>query len=95
MTQHAMAILIDDIKEGENLSKVLCSSMFEKILKACLWSSFAIEWSMFKDFKKNFYEILNDKKLKSNKIIEQEIITESKKKTSNTTIENKITNKYK
>jgi hypothetical protein len=60
MTQHAMALIIDDIKEGEKLSKVLCSSIFEKILKACLWSSFAIEWGMFKDFKRNFYEILNN-----------------------------------
>ena len=54
MTQHAMGILIDDVKEGELLSKVLSSSNFDKILKACLWSSFAIEWSMFKDFKKKF-----------------------------------------
>ena len=98
MTQHAMALIIDDIKEGEKLSKVLCSSMFEKILKACLWSSFAIEWGMFKDFKKNFYELLDDIKLESNKIIEQEniknkIITVSKKKTSK--IKTKITNEDK
>lgn len=62
MTQHAMALLIDDIEEGEKISKVLCSPAFEKILKACLWSSFAIEWGMFKDLKKNFYEILNIEK---------------------------------
>lgn len=96
MTQHAMALIIDDIKEGEKLSKVLCSSIFEKILKACLWSSFAIEWGMFKDLKKNFYELLDDKKLESNKIIEpenikNEIITVSKKKTSKSKIETKIT----
>ena len=60
MTQHAMAIIIDDIEEGKKLSNILCSFTFEKILKACLWSSFAIEWSMFKDFKKNFYELLNN-----------------------------------
>ena len=96
MTQHAMALIIDDIKEGEKLSKVLCSSIFEKILKACLWSSFAIEWGMFKDLKKNFYELLDDKKLESNKIIEQEnikndIITVTKKNTSKTKIETRIT----
>lgn len=59
MTQHAMAIVIDDIKEGNKISNVLCSSNFGKVLKACLWSSFAIDWSMFKDFKKDFYELLN------------------------------------
>jgi hypothetical protein len=100
MTQHAMALIIDDIKEGEKLSKVLCSSIFEKILKACLWSSFAIEWGMFKDLKKNFYELLDDKKLESNKIIEpenikNEIIKVSKKKTSKPKIETKITNEDK
>jgi len=59
MSQGAMAIIIDDIKEGEKLAKFLCSSVFNKIIKACLWSSFRIEWGMFKDFKKNFYELLD------------------------------------
>jgi 16S rRNA G966 N2-methylase RsmD len=58
MTQHAMAIVVDDVKEGEKLSKVLCSAVFNKIINACLWSSFAIEWGMFKDLKKNFYEVI-------------------------------------
>ena len=47
MTQHAMALIIDDIKEGEKLSKVLCSSIFEKAsakaedkLSAVLWPKF-------------------------------------------------------
>jgi hypothetical protein len=53
---------------------------------------------MFKDLKKNFYELLDDKKLESNKIIEpenikNEIMTVSKKKTSK--IETKITNEDK
>jgi hypothetical protein len=45
---------------------------------------------MFKDLKKNFYELLDDKKLESNK---NEIITVSKKKKSK--IETKITNEDK
>jgi hypothetical protein len=60
MTQHSMALIIDDIKEGEKIYKFICSSVFGKILKACLWSSFAIEWGMFKDLKKNFYELLDN-----------------------------------
>lgn len=71
MSENAMAIIIDDKLEGENLSKCLCSTIFNKIIKACLWSSFRIEWGMFKDLKKNFYELLDDKKLQqSNKIVE-------------------------
>ena len=61
MSQGAMAINIDNIEEGEKISKCLCSSVFNKIIKACLWSSFRIEWGMFKDLKKNFYELLDDK----------------------------------
>jgi hypothetical protein len=72
MSQGAMAIIINDVEEGKLLSKFLCSSIFNKIIKACLWSSFRIEWGMFKDFKKNFYELLVDQpnkiKLKTFKI---------------------------
>jgi hypothetical protein len=54
---------------------------------------------MFKDLKKNFYELLDDTKLESNKIIEQEnkneIITLTKKKTMKAKIDTKITNKDK
>jgi len=57
-SQGAMAIVIDDIKEGEKLAKFLSTPVFNKIIKACLWSSFRIEWGMFKDLKKNFYEII-------------------------------------
>ena len=60
MSQGAMAISIDNIHEGNKLSKFLCSSVFNKIIKACLWSSFRIEWSMFRDLKKNFYELLDN-----------------------------------
>ena len=76
MSQGAMAIIIDDINEGNKLSKFLCSSVFNKIIKACLWSSFRIEWGMFKDLKKNY------KLLEINEIIKnKDIIIVSKKKT--------------
>ena len=79
MTQHAMAITINDKKEGEMLSKCLCSTLFNKIIKACLWSSFAIEWGMFKDLKKNFYEILNEQN--NDELNNEKITVKSKKKT--------------
>jgi len=60
MSHGAMAIVIDNIKEGKKLSKFLCSTAFDKIIKACLWSSFRIEWGMFKDLKKNFYKLLDE-----------------------------------
>ena len=74
MSQGAMAIVINNFKEGQQLSKVLSSSVFEKILKACLWSSFRIEWGMFKDLKKNFYEILDENNILLNKVLTKKII---------------------
>lgn len=97
MSQGAMAIIIDNLKEGEKLSKFLCSSLFNKIIKACLWSSFRIEWGMFKDLKKNFYELLDDKSIntKDNNslsdesinadMVNDEIITTKKKTTKSKT----------
>ena len=60
MSQGAMAIVIDNIIEANKLSTFICSSLFNKIIKACLWSSFRIEWGMFKDFKKNFYDVFDN-----------------------------------
>jgi len=85
MSQHAMAIIIDDYEEGIKLSKVLCSSMFDKILKACLWSSFAIEWGMFKDFKINFYEYIlsNDIECDNRSISSKSTVKSNKSSKSN------------
>ena len=57
MSQGAMAIIINNKLEGEKISKFLCSKEFDKILNACLWSSFRIDWRLFSDFKKKFYEV--------------------------------------
>jgi hypothetical protein len=81
MSQGAMAIIINDIKEGEKLSKFLCSSIFNRIIKACLWSSFRIEWGMFKDLKKNFYELLDDNNITNCETKSDENIIIPKKKT--------------
>jgi len=56
MTQHAMALCIDNNDEGEKIIKALTTEKFQKILNACLWSSYAIEWNIFSDFVKNFYK---------------------------------------
>lgn len=62
MSQGAMAIKINNLKEGEQLKQVLESTEFKKILNACSWSSFRIEWNMFSYFTKEFYkEFLKNK----------------------------------
>jgi len=90
MTQHAMAIIIDNLEEGRELSKILCSTLFKKILKACLWSSFAIEWGMFKDLKKNFYEILDVKM--HNNLTNKNLELEKKLTKQNTIMTDRVSN---
>jgi hypothetical protein len=56
MSQGAMAILINSKKEGDLIKIALKSDKFNKVVRACLWSSFRIDWRMFKSFRKDFYK---------------------------------------
>ena len=60
MTQHAMAIQVSNLQEAELIVKALKSDKFKTFLKSCIWSSFAIEWNMFSDFKRTFYKSFVD-----------------------------------
>ena len=56
MTHGAMAIKVDNLKEATNLCKVIEGETFGKIIKSCLFSSFRIDWNIFKDLKKDFWK---------------------------------------
>lgn len=56
MTQHAMAIEISIPEEGFELAKVLTSSTFQDVIKSCMYSSYAIDWNIFKDMRKDFWK---------------------------------------
>ena len=56
MTQHSMAIQVDNLEEATYISKVIESDKFDKIIKSCLYSSYAIDWNIFKEFKKDFWK---------------------------------------
>jgi len=56
MTQHSMAIQVDNFEEATYISKVIESDKFDKIIQSCLYSSYAIDWNIFKDFKKDFWK---------------------------------------
>jgi hypothetical protein len=56
MTEHAMAIEISSKKQGDELKKYLLSENFKKVLKACKWGNFQIDWRLFTYFKKDFYK---------------------------------------
>ena len=56
-----MGIKINTLTEGEQLSKALQSNKFNNIIKSCSYSSYAIDWNIFKEFKKDFWkEFIND-----------------------------------
>lgn len=56
MTEHAIGIIIDTLEDGENIKKVLKTHAFDKILNACMFSTFAIDRVLFKSFKKDFWK---------------------------------------
>ena len=55
MTHGAMAIQVDNLEEAENICKAIESDEFDEIIQSCLFSSFRIDWNIFKDFKKDFW----------------------------------------
>ncbi len=56
MTEHAMAIQINNIEEGCFIKKIIESKKFKDILNACSWSNFQIDWRLFTYFKKDFWK---------------------------------------
>jgi hypothetical protein len=56
MTQHSMAIQVGNLEEATCISKVIESDKFDKIIQSCLYSSYAIDWNIFKEFKKDFWK---------------------------------------
>jgi len=56
MTHGAMAIKVDNLEEATSISKVIESDKFDKIIQSCIFSSFRIDWNIFKEFKKDFWK---------------------------------------
>ena len=56
MTNGAMAIQVDNLEEATFISKVIESDKFDKVIQSCLFSSFRIDWNIFKEFKKDFWK---------------------------------------
>ena len=56
MTHGAMAIHVDNLEEATFISKVIESDKFDKVIQSCIFSSFRIDWNIFKEFKKDFWK---------------------------------------
>ena len=50
MTQGTMAIQVNNLEEGEIISKILQCVKFIEILQSCSWSNFRIDWRLFTYF---------------------------------------------
>jgi hypothetical protein len=56
MTQGAIAILINNKDEANNIKNVLLSDKFNSILKSCMWGNFRIDWRFFTYLKTDFWK---------------------------------------
>jgi hypothetical protein len=56
MSQGAMAIVVSDIEEANNIKEVLLSDGFSKFLESVMWSNFRIDWRLFTFLKKDFWK---------------------------------------
>ena len=55
MSQHAMAIPVDNHDQALNIKRALLSQSFQEILDALCYSNFGIDWKIFLYLKKDFY----------------------------------------
>jgi hypothetical protein len=56
MTQHAMALRVDDLEMATELKKYIEGEEFKNILDACSWGNYMIDWRIFRYLKKDFYK---------------------------------------
>jgi hypothetical protein len=56
MTQHSMAIEVKDIDEANNIKKAITTEKFKKFIKNCSFSTFAIDWNIFLNLKRDFWK---------------------------------------
>ena len=56
LTNGCIGIKIDSLKNGESYKKFLESDIMKEIIKSCSFSSFRVDWNIFKEFKKNFWK---------------------------------------
>ena len=55
ITHGAMAISVSNAKDAKKMSEYLTSKKFESVLQSCLFSSYRIDWNLFTNFKKEFW----------------------------------------
>ena len=59
MTHGAMGIVVNDIEEGNLLCDIILSEQFKKLMNACCFSSYRIDWNVLNQFSKYKFLSLN------------------------------------
>ena len=52
MTHGAMAIVVNDKEEGKLLQDIILSDRFKKLMDACCFSSYRMDWNVLAQFSK-------------------------------------------
>ena len=61
MTEHSMGIQVSSNEEANNIANAIKTEKFGNIVKSCSFSTYQIDWRMFKEFKKDFWKEFVDK----------------------------------
>jgi hypothetical protein len=56
LTNGCIGIKIKDEKNGNNYKKIIESDKMYDVIQSCSYSSFRVDWNIFKDFKKDFWK---------------------------------------
>jgi len=59
LTNGSIGIKISSAKEGMEYKKFLETPTMKEIIESCSFSSFRVDWNIFKEFRKNFYMYLS------------------------------------
>jgi hypothetical protein len=55
MSENSMAIEVTSIDEANNIKMALLSRKFKEVIKCCIIGNFRIDWRLFREFKKDFW----------------------------------------
>jgi hypothetical protein len=56
MTEHSMAIQVSTYDEANNISNAIKTDSFLNIIKSCSFSTYQLDWRIFKEFKDDFWK---------------------------------------
>ena len=56
MTEHSMAIQVSSYDEANNITNAIKSDSFKNIIKSCSFSTYQLDWRIFKEFKNDFWK---------------------------------------